>query len=86
MSAAGLWTTPSDLAHFALELQNARAGKSTVLLAATAKEMLTPIKGDWGIGIGVGSSAAHPYFQHGGPTTVFSATWWLITAGMASQS
>ena len=66
MSAAGLWTTPSDLAHFALELQNALAGKSTVLSAATAKEMLTPIKGDWGIGIGVGGSSAHPYFQHGG--------------------
>ena len=71
MSAAGLWTTPSDLAHFAIELQNALAGKSNVLSVATAKEMLTPIKGDWGIGIGVGGSVAHPYFQHGGANDGF---------------
>jgi CubicO group peptidase (beta-lactamase class C family) len=71
MSAAGLWTTPSDLAHFAIELQNALAGNSSVLSAATAKEMLTPIKGDWGLGIGVGGGAAHPYFQHGGANDGF---------------
>jgi hypothetical protein len=71
MSAAGLWTTPSDLAHFAIELQNALAGKSSVLSAAIAKEMLTPIKGNWGLGIGVGGSAAHAYFQHGGANDGF---------------
>jgi len=71
MSAAGLWTTPSDLARFAIELQNALAGKSSVLSAATAKEMLTPGKGNWGLGIGVGGSASHPYFQHGGANDGF---------------
>jgi CubicO group peptidase (beta-lactamase class C family) len=70
MSAAGLWTTPSDLAHFAIELQNALAGKSAVLSAATAKEMLAPMKGGWGIGIGVGGGA-HPYFQHNGANDGF---------------
>jgi CubicO group peptidase (beta-lactamase class C family) len=71
MSAAGLWTTPSDLARFAIELQRALAGKSTILSAATAKEMLTPIKGGYGLGIGVGGSAAHPYFQHNGANDGF---------------
>ena len=81
MSAAGLWTTPSDLAHFALELQNGLAGKSTVLSAATAQEMLTPIKGDWGIGIGVGGSAAHPYFQHGGANDGFQCNLTAYNSG-----
>jgi hypothetical protein len=62
MSAAGRWTT-------AIELQSALAGKSTILSAATAKEMLTPIKGDWRLGVGVGGGAAH--FQHGGANDGF---------------
>lgn len=66
MSAAGLWTTPSDLARFAIELQNALAGKSKILSATSAQEMLTRIKGDWGLGISVGGGAAHRYFQHSG--------------------
>src|SRR5215472_157077 len=71
MSAAGLWTTPSDLARFAIELQRALAGRSSILSAATAREMLTPIKGGWGIGIGVGGGAAHPYFEHNGANDGF---------------
>jgi hypothetical protein len=71
MSAAGLWTTPSDLARYAIELQNALVGKSTIISAATAKEILTPIKGNWGLGIGVDGGAAHPYFQHGGANDGF---------------
>ena len=71
MSAAGLWTTPSDLGRFAIELQNALAGKSSVLSAATAKEMLAQIKGNWGLGIGVGGGATHAYFQHSGANDGF---------------
>jgi CubicO group peptidase (beta-lactamase class C family) len=71
MSAAGLWTTPSDLGRFAIELQNALAGKSKVLSAAIAKEMLTPVKDNYGLGIGMGGSAAHPYFRHNGANDGF---------------
>lgn len=40
-SAAGLWTTPSDLARFVIEIQKSKAGQShTVLSARMASEML----------------------------------------------
>jgi CubicO group peptidase (beta-lactamase class C family) len=43
LAVAGLWTTPSDLARFALELQRACVGRSRrVISADLAKEMLAP--------------------------------------------
>src|SRR5215475_683983 len=81
MSAAGLWTTPSDLARFAIELQRALAGRSSILSAATAREMLTPIKGGWGLGIGVGGGAGHPYFQHGGANDGFQCNMVAYNSG-----
>jgi CubicO group peptidase (beta-lactamase class C family) len=43
MAAAGLWTTPSDLAKFAIEIALARHGKSNRLLSQPmATQMLTP--------------------------------------------
>jgi len=71
MAPAGLWTTPSDLARYAMEIQKALAGSSAVLSAATAREMLKPGIGKWGIGIGTGGSAAHPYFEHSGANEGF---------------
>jgi CubicO group peptidase (beta-lactamase class C family) len=71
MAPAGLWTTPSDLAQYAIEIQKALAGHSAVLSAAMAREMLTTGKGNWGIGIGTGGSPAHPYFTHGGANDGF---------------
>ena len=72
MAPAGLWTTPSDLARYAIEVQNALAGKSkAVISAATARAMLTPGKNKWGLGVETGGSAAHPYFTHGGANEGF---------------
>jgi CubicO group peptidase (beta-lactamase class C family) len=72
MAPAGLWTTPSDLARYAIEVQNALAGKSNHLLsAAMAREMLKPGKNRWGLGIETGGSARYPYFTHGGSNDGF---------------
>jgi CubicO group peptidase (beta-lactamase class C family) len=67
MAPAGLWTTPSDLARYAIEVQKSLAGTSNrVLSAAMVRQMLTAGLGHQGLGPGVGGSAAHPFFEHGG--------------------
>lgn len=67
MTAAGLWTTPSDLARFTIEIQNSKMGKSNkVLSEKVTNEMLTPQVGGRGLGfvlLGKGGSAR---FVHGG--------------------
>jgi CubicO group peptidase (beta-lactamase class C family) len=56
LAAAGLWTTPSDLARFALDVQRALAGAAPALLSQSiAREMLTPqIEAEPGIAFGLG--------------------------------
>ncbi len=67
MAPAGLWTTPSDLARYAIEVQKSLAGTSIhVLSEAMVRQMLTPGLNHQGLGPGVGGSANHPYFSHGG--------------------
>jgi len=63
---AGLWTTPSDLARYALEVQRALAGSGRILSTATASQMLTPEMNHWGLGPMIGGSTARPYFEHAG--------------------
>jgi CubicO group peptidase (beta-lactamase class C family) len=72
MAPAGLWTTPSDLARYAIEIQNSLAGKSDrVLSTAMTRAMLQPGMNKWGLGIETGGSTAHPYFTHSGANEGF---------------
>ena len=61
-TAAGLWTTPSELARWVMEIQ--KPGKA--LKAETVKTMLTRSPGNYGLGIGLGETAGRASFSHGG--------------------
>lgn len=53
MAAAGLWTTPTDLAKFFIEIELARAGKSSVITKDVAMLMTTEEAHDAHAGLGV---------------------------------
>lgn len=73
-AAAGLWTTPSDLARLVLDLQAAHAGKAGQLLSPTlAREMLTPQFDAAGLGFFLGGSGATRNFGHGGINAGFES-------------
>lgn len=67
-AAAALWTTPFDLARFAIEIQNSLAGKSNrVLSQKMTAEMLTPGIETFGLGLFLGEPGdARKSFRHSG--------------------
>jgi CubicO group peptidase (beta-lactamase class C family) len=75
MAAAGLWTTPSDLARAGIELRLALKGESNrVLSAQTAAQMLTPgINETIGIGFFLSGKGANIRFGHSGVDEGFVA-------------
>jgi CubicO group peptidase (beta-lactamase class C family) len=74
MSAAGLWTTPSDLATLAIELQRTHAGQSDrVINKATFDHMLTMQKAPFGIGYELDGNGPTLEFFHGGDDAGFVA-------------
>jgi CubicO group peptidase (beta-lactamase class C family) len=72
MAAAGLWTTPTDLAHYAIEVEQSLDGKANhVVSADMTRQMLTPGLGHWGLGLQIGGAASNPYFSHDGANAGF---------------
>ncbi len=76
MAAAGLWTTPSDLARFLIEVQKSAIGTSNrVLSPETVLEMLSPVGvGDFAVGFSISKMGQGWYFSHGGSNWGFRAT------------
>ncbi|HLN02385.1 MAG TPA: serine hydrolase [Bryobacteraceae bacterium] len=69
MAAAGLWTTPSDLARYMIENQRSLNGKANhVLSRELTEEMVTR-----GLGLQIGGSVSNPYFSHGGVNEGFES-------------
>ena len=72
-AAAGLWTTPGELALYAREVQRAWRGESARVLTETlAREMLTPDEDGWGLGPGISEDGER--FRHGGSNQGFRST------------
>jgi CubicO group peptidase (beta-lactamase class C family) len=67
MAAAGLWTTPTDMARYAIEVRRSLNGHANhVLSPEMTKQMLRPGMGHYGLGLEMGGSSSNPYFGHGG--------------------
>lgn len=78
MAAAGLWTTPTDLAKVFLEIAKARAGQSTLITKEVADQMTTRVvearpKLAIGLGVFLAERGGVAYFGHGGSDTGFQA-------------
>lgn len=68
-AAASLWSTPSDLARFAIALMRAFRGEPSALLdGGTAVSMLTPVSGNMALGAGVHGAGESLHFDHAGWT------------------
>lgn len=67
MAAAGLWTNASDLARFAIGVQQSLAGTGNpVISAVLTQQMLTPQKENVGLGLFLEGSGSAQTFSHGG--------------------
>jgi CubicO group peptidase (beta-lactamase class C family) len=75
LGPAGLWTTPTDLARFVIELQDALAQRPTrVFGTQAAREMLTGRVGNVGLGVFLaGPNGSSRRFMHSGRNNGFDA-------------
>jgi CubicO group peptidase (beta-lactamase class C family) len=71
MAAAGLWTTPRDLAKYVIAIQNANLGRTPLLSPQLVHTMLTPGMNDHGLGPVISSDRLR--FGHGGADEGFQA-------------
>ncbi len=72
-AAAGLWTTPSDLAMYCIEIQKIANGKENgILKSSTVNEMLTKHDNDWGLGPSLKFDQDSLMFSHGGKNAGFT--------------
>ena len=89
MAAAGLWTTPSDLARWAIALAHSyRSERGGVLSPAMARQMVSKQmhqqppygNGYWGLGVAVAGDGDSLSFSHGGRDEGFVADFFMRPA------
>tara|TARA_B110001450_G_C17614657_1_gene478752 strand:+ start:69 stop:1262 length:1194 start_codon:yes stop_codon:yes gene_type:complete len=74
MAAAGLWTNPTELSKYIIEIQKSLIGESNILLSQEmTKKMLSPYlkNGITGLGVFLESLKGRDYFTHGGSNEGF---------------
>jgi CubicO group peptidase (beta-lactamase class C family) len=75
MAAAGLWTTASDLAQFAISIQQSLAGQSNPVISPTMTGwLLTVQKAGDGLGVFITGSGKTRQFSHNGRDEGFDAS------------
>ena len=84
LAAAGMWTTPTDLAKFVLEVQRAASGESKggkgVLSQEMARTMLAPVQKGYALGYQVEGTGTAASFAHGGSNMGYQNTLFAYTA------
>lgn len=71
-AAAGLWTTPTDLAHYIIETQLALQGKSSKVLNQNfTQKRLEPYRQAAALGVFISDQHGTRYFEHGGSNDGF---------------
>lgn len=74
LAAAGLWTTPTDLAKLVIDVAKSRRGdQGRLLTSETARQMLTLQSDGMGLGFVVRDDGAQGYFAHSGGNTGYFA-------------
>jgi CubicO group peptidase (beta-lactamase class C family) len=71
MAAAGLWTTPNELAKYVIAIQNANLGRTHILSPPLLHAMLTPGMNNHGLGPVITADGLR--FGHGGADDGFQA-------------
>jgi len=83
MAAAGLWSTPSDLARFAIGIQDSLAGRTNrVISAEMTREMLRVQGPGDGLGVFITGSGKNRQFSHNGRDEGFDT---LMKAGAETR-
>lgn len=74
LAAAGLWTTPKDLASLIIDVAKSRRGdKGRLLSSDLTRQMLSPQRDGMGLGLVVREDGAHGHFAHSGGNTGYFA-------------
>jgi len=75
-AAAGLWTTPTDLARFGIALMEAaRSSGPSLLTGHSMSEMMRPQAGSWGLGLEVVAPGSPRKLSHTGAPVGYRTLW-----------